>query len=217
MNISQKRADKVNQGEWLQWDADRPDSFMEVLHVNDPPTGQWVYITLRHPVADPSPTRFRRNVILTVSDSEPPRIRTSQVYSPVANLEAQIAAHKAKEREQLASAIAKAIGKAESRSVIGAKNNESAKDAEPDEPALLPDDWAEYRYTAGGPLLTPKVIRKWLGVSGPVLSKDVIAVEHRRENPDGRGHVYRYADVARIANRKPAGKSQLFDQESEDE
>jgi hypothetical protein len=66
-----------------------------------------------------------------------------------------------------------------------------------------PDPWADFRDGPGGSLLTPKECWERFGVSGSVLSKDPEAKRTRRKNPAGRGFVYRYDVVARIANRKP--------------
>ncbi|MBI2807312.1 MAG: hypothetical protein HYX68_20210 [Planctomycetes bacterium] len=63
-------------------------------------------------------------------------------------------------------------------------------------------------YRDGGPngeLLTTKCTKARYDVSAKDLACDEEAKRHRRKNPAGRNggdYVYRYADVARIANRK---------------
>ncbi len=64
------------------------------------------------------------------------------------------------------------------------------------------DPWADYRNSPGGPLLTTPECKERFGVSGKDLSTNDEAKATRRDNPDGRGFVYRYDVVARIAKRK---------------
>jgi hypothetical protein len=58
----------------------------------------------------------------------------------------------------------------------------------------------DFRSGPGGPLLTVKVCRDRFGISGPALSQDKQARATRKKN--GRGYVYRYDVVSRMANRK---------------
>lgn len=71
-----------------------------------------------------------------------------------------------------------------------------------DESGDQPVDWADFRNGPDGSLLTVAVCKERFGVSGKDLTTDAEAKKHRRKNPAGRGHVYRYCDVSRISNRK---------------
>jgi Helix-turn-helix domain len=68
------------------------------------------------------------------------------------------------------------------------------------------DIWADYRHGPDGPLLTTKYCKEELGLTAKDLN-DPEAKKNHRKNPNGRKYggdlVYRYTDVARIANRKP--------------
>ena len=63
--------------------------------------------------------------------------------------------------------------------------------------------WADYRNGPGGEWLTAEFCRERFGVTYKNLQADPSAFDHRRKHPEGRGFVYRQADVASIANRKP--------------
>lgn len=65
-----------------------------------------------------------------------------------------------------------------------------------------PVDWDDFRNGPGGELLTVNVCDRDFGVSGKVLSQDTDAKRTRRRHPKGRGYVYPYSVVARLANRK---------------
>jgi hypothetical protein len=86
---------------------------------------------------------------------------------------------------------------AENRSASGVADAESPLDL-----PIEADNWADYRNSPGGPLLTVEVCQERFGVSGPALSQNEQAKTTRRKNPDGRGYVYRYDVVARMANRQ---------------
>ena len=64
------------------------------------------------------------------------------------------------------------------------------------------DEWADFRNGPGGVLLTVNVCKKRFKVTGKDLSTNDEAKASRRKNPQGRGYVYRYDVVSRLANRK---------------
>lgn len=77
-------------------------------------------------------------------------------------------------------------------------------DEPPDKPtADLPVDWTDYRNGPGGEWLTAEFCLERYGVTYKNLQAHPTAFEYRRRHPEGRGFVYRQADVASISNRKP--------------